>query len=679
MIKRLLAALAVVFALVYFSDAQVAVSPITSPHQTFVDQNGAICVGCQLFTYQAGSSTPLATYIDSTGTTQNTNPIILDITGSANIWLSANSYKFVLEDASGTVLWSVDNVSGTLPPLIPAVNGTAFGSVSKGWDVYARNLNVSGTISGNPSVSGNPTFTGTPIFTNIGGNPIFSGNISATNVSTGTVVNVLANSYGFSLVADGVTDNCAAMNSLMSAVLAAHPSGGIAYYFPAQASIYHFNPANCTFGVVLNGDNIGIVGDPSPYYDGTTMHGSVLDVPINANSHKGNFVLHMATDCRAMGATTPCDGISSGNAVTTGGGLVVDDYAYVGTYTTNSAHAVLTQSGPDSRITNVRAYSAFHGVAVRSPRTNVSNIHLTDTFDFVVKSDVGSGSVWAVNVSNLVCDSSVLFTGKACQFVITSNAASVTTYNVNLTNASFNDAPYDFVINAENGGTVENVTATNISAFQSTGTAIYTYTTTTGNCNNINLSNSTFLNATVPPVFLNSLNCVNFNPHGVRGNGVPVDDFQSYVPKVGSAAVVFSPPDDTHNSEIEIVGQNAAATVNNWFVTKGGSGGFQSVQFGANASSVISQVQQKLGVAGCTTAASIGGVCAADITITWDNAFADANYQVSCTPNGAPTNVPGVPYVVSGTKLAGTVHINYMALSAAAASWASIDCTAVHP
>jgi len=98
---------------------------------------------------------------------------------------------------------------------------------------------------------------------------------------------------------------------------------------------------------------------------------------------------------------------------------------------------------------------------------------------------------------------------------------------------------------------------------------------------------------------------------------------------------------------------------------------------GVSLNAVNGAYQSKRGVAGCTTAASIGGVCAADITVTWPTAFSDTNYSVTCTGN-TPTNVPAAPFVVSGTKLAATVHINYFAITAAAASYSTIDCIAVH-
>jgi hypothetical protein len=100
-----------------------------------------------------------------------------------------------------------------------------------------------------------------------------------------------------------------------------------------------------------------------------------------------------------------------------------------------------------------------------------------------------------------------------------------------------------------------------------------------------------------------------------------------------------------------------------------------SLGFSYNATNPV--YQSKRAVAGCTTGAAAGNSCASDITVTWGTAFADANYSVTCT-GSTPTNVPSAPFVVSATKLAATVHINYFAITAAAASYATIDCIAVH-
>lgn len=105
---RLLIAVAMLCAI---SGAQVQVAPILQPHQTFVDQSGAPCSGCTLTSYIAGTTTPTPTYTDSTGVSQNTNPIILSVQGGANIWVnSSQSYKFVLKNFLGATIWTVDNV-----------------------------------------------------------------------------------------------------------------------------------------------------------------------------------------------------------------------------------------------------------------------------------------------------------------------------------------------------------------------------------------------------------------------------------------------------------------------------------------------------------------------------------------------------------------------------------------
>lgn len=84
--------------------------------QRFLDHaTGAPLAGGQLFSYQAGTSTPQATYSDQSGGTPNANPVILDSNGEANVWLDPTlSYKFILQDASNNVQWTVDNVVGIL-------------------------------------------------------------------------------------------------------------------------------------------------------------------------------------------------------------------------------------------------------------------------------------------------------------------------------------------------------------------------------------------------------------------------------------------------------------------------------------------------------------------------------------------------------------------------------------
>ena len=88
----------------------VTLSP--PPKLQFFDSYGNPLSGGLLYSYTAGTSTPLATYNDASGTTYNTNPIILDSRGEANVWLGAASYKFKLATAANVEIWTVDNIGG---------------------------------------------------------------------------------------------------------------------------------------------------------------------------------------------------------------------------------------------------------------------------------------------------------------------------------------------------------------------------------------------------------------------------------------------------------------------------------------------------------------------------------------------------------------------------------------
>lgn len=88
------------------AQAQLAPPPIYQ----FFDTTGLPLIGGLLFTYTAGTTTPLASYTDSTQTTPNTNPIVLDANGQCTVWISAAAYKFVLQNSLGVVQWTRDNI-----------------------------------------------------------------------------------------------------------------------------------------------------------------------------------------------------------------------------------------------------------------------------------------------------------------------------------------------------------------------------------------------------------------------------------------------------------------------------------------------------------------------------------------------------------------------------------------
>jgi hypothetical protein len=87
-----------------------SLSPL--PKLQFFGTDGLPLVGGKLYTYAAGTTTPIATYTDHTQDNLNTNPVILDSNGQASVWLTDSiTYKYTLTDADDVPLFTVDYVS----------------------------------------------------------------------------------------------------------------------------------------------------------------------------------------------------------------------------------------------------------------------------------------------------------------------------------------------------------------------------------------------------------------------------------------------------------------------------------------------------------------------------------------------------------------------------------------
>ena len=136
-----------------------------TPKLQFFDANGAPLVGGLLYTYEAGSTTPLATYTDSTGVSANTNPIVLDSRGEANVWLGAAIYKFALYTSVGVLIWTVDNINGSTFGVDAVGDGTtlAFSVVNGFTAIYIngvyQNRNTYTVTSGTVTFSEAPPYT----------------------------------------------------------------------------------------------------------------------------------------------------------------------------------------------------------------------------------------------------------------------------------------------------------------------------------------------------------------------------------------------------------------------------------------------------------------------------------------------------------------------------------------
>ncbi len=97
----------------------------------FLDNNGVILSGGLIYTYTAGTTTPLTTYTSNLGTIAQPNPIVLDASGripGGELWLTTGfGYKFVTKDSNGVLIGTYDNVpSSAQPPITNDASSIAY-------------------------------------------------------------------------------------------------------------------------------------------------------------------------------------------------------------------------------------------------------------------------------------------------------------------------------------------------------------------------------------------------------------------------------------------------------------------------------------------------------------------------------------------------------------------------
>lgn len=83
----------------------------------FFDNNGDPLSGGKIYTYAAGTTTPLTTYTSRSGTIANANPIILDAAGRTpqQIWSTEGLlYKYVVADTNDVIIRTWDNIGGSV-------------------------------------------------------------------------------------------------------------------------------------------------------------------------------------------------------------------------------------------------------------------------------------------------------------------------------------------------------------------------------------------------------------------------------------------------------------------------------------------------------------------------------------------------------------------------------------
>lgn len=118
----------------------VKLSPLGGAAGQFFDNSGNPLSGGKLYTYGAGTTTPLVGYTTTAGTVPHSNPIVLDAAGrvpGGEIWLSDGlAYKFVLRSSADVLIGTYDNVTGISANVLSYVNAQEIQTATAGQTVF---------------------------------------------------------------------------------------------------------------------------------------------------------------------------------------------------------------------------------------------------------------------------------------------------------------------------------------------------------------------------------------------------------------------------------------------------------------------------------------------------------------------------------------------------------------
>lgn len=218
MVRSFLATLALLASLV---TAQAA-TLLPNGKQTFVNANGAPLAGGSVTFYIPGTTTLKTTWKDSAQTIQNTNPVALDIAGTAIIY-GSGCYRQIVKDSGGNTIWDQPTCDTASTALIWAgrsggtansqtltasnfssQDGQTIGFIASATNTGAEGLIVNGgspinvlkdTSTGSFSLSGGEIFSGNVITVtydatrgafHLANNPVIGAQPKATLASSGT-------------------------------------------------------------------------------------------------------------------------------------------------------------------------------------------------------------------------------------------------------------------------------------------------------------------------------------------------------------------------------------------------------------------------------------------------------------------------------------------------------------
>ena len=274
-----------------------------APKLQFFTEGGIPLAGVFLYTYAAGTSTPLTTYTTSSGLQFNSNPVVLDSRGEASVWLGSAYYKMTLTDSNDVEIWTVDNISSqealnalaafeatlagsTGSTLVgftqngPGTTRTVQSKLSDSYSVADFGFSTSNNATANATAfvnawniskqltipAGTYNVTGLPNFATIGARIQGIGKVvlNITGAGPGLIVDAgpLAGVVAQDIVIDNLTINCtgaATIGVFIRGITHSQFNRLRPINFPAYAMLCQFMVSNSFYDFCYSGNEPGIV------------------------------------------------------------------------------------------------------------------------------------------------------------------------------------------------------------------------------------------------------------------------------------------------------------------------------------------------------------------------------------------------------------------------------------
>ena len=159
-------------------------------------------------------------------------------------------------------------------------------------------------------------------------------------------------------------------------------------------------------------------------------------------------------------------------------------------------HAILIEGHFDTNIDNIVGIKSFFGAALKNTRNNISNAIFIDngSDNLIIKSDLTSGKVDKVNVSNIICQGVGTGGTETTSFNLRLSAFDNDLTNVNISNVVGSDASYVVYLDASgaSGGSMSNINISNVIGSTIGRGVLVSGGAGTGRIDNVQFSNMSF-------------------------------------------------------------------------------------------------------------------------------------------------------------------------------------------